>query len=183
MGVSMSEHRNTSDPSERPEPKGGCRAVLVYQDFEMALRGRAVCDLFARETGFCGETELTVWNYSLLESPELARAAGVCFQEADLVVFAARECNSLPTAVQAWLEDWAPRRKTGRGAWVAVFPPQLKFHPKASNVGLMLLRAAGRAGMDFFCRSPELPAGEPGARPTGETQASSGGEAGPRMGL
>jgi hypothetical protein len=179
----MSEQRNTSGPSERQEPKGGCRAVLVYQDFEMALRGRAVCDLFARETGFCGDTELTVWNYSLLESPDLAWAAGVCLQEADLVVFAARDCNRLPAAVQAWLEDWAPRRKIGRGAWVAVFPPQLKLNPKASNVGLLLLRAAGRAGMDFFCRSPELPAGEPGALPDAGAQTSNPEQAGPRMGL
>lgn len=156
----MAEQSKTSEKNARQEPKGCCRAVLVYEDFEMALRGKAICDLFVRESGFCGETELTVWNYNLLQSPQLARAAGIQLQEADLVVFAARQSHGLPLAVEAWLEDWAPRRKIGHGAWVAVFPPHLKLDPRASNVGLMLLRAAGRAGMDFFCRSPELSAGE-----------------------
>lgn len=134
----------------------------------MGVQGKACVDIFARELGAGEDVRLTVWKYEFFESPELANAATQHAEQADVVIVAARNWDRMPTVVQAWMEDWPPRRKIGPGALVATFPPGVGPKPRTTNVGLLLLRAAGRGNMDFFCFAPTPGMPTPGLSPSPE---------------
>src|SRR5262249_28853080 len=90
-------------PIAWPGRKGGFRAgaaaqqfrvVLVYQDFEMALAGKELCDALEKEVG-AGEAVLSVWPFHLLHEPELHLAAVNAAEQADVVIVAHRDTHSL----------------------------------------------------------------------------------------
>lgn len=149
--------------------------VLVYEDFQMGVQGKACADMFARELEAAEDVRLTVWKYEFFQSPELANAATQHAEQADIVIVAARNWERMPGTVQAWLEDWPPRRKIGPGALVATFPPGVGPKPRTTNVGLLLLRAAGRGNMDFFCFNPTPPAATPNIPASAESLSPQGG--------
>jgi len=127
----------------------------VYQDFEMALQGKELCDALAREVGARDDALLSVWPFHLLHESELHLAAVHAAEQADVVIVANRDTNLLPNAVMTWLSAWTARRVPASGGLVAFVPGPAAAAAKSSHVALELLQAAGRAGMDFFCGTPE----------------------------
>lgn len=134
--------------AQAPEPLS---IALVYDDLEMGVRAKEFADSFAREVGAGEDVRLSVWKYAFFESPELADAASAAAEKADVVVLASREGDQLPRAVVAWLGDWPERRQLKPGALVAAFAPEAGPKPKSSWAGLLLMKVAGRARMDYFC--------------------------------
>ena len=130
------------------------RVVLVYQDFEMALEGKELCDALEREAG-AGEAVLSVWPFHLLHEPELHLAAVRAAEQADVVIVAHRDTHSLPNPVKTWLIAWTARRSVAVGGLVVFLPSAAAAPARSSHVALELLEAAGRAGMDFFCGTPQ----------------------------
>ncbi len=130
------------------------RSVMVYDDSEMAIRGKSAFDLYAKEMEEGEPGELSIWRFDMLDAPELHRAAVELAEAADMIIVATRDSRSLPDSVSTWLEHWPARRKSGAGAVVAVFDPATSAQAAASDVALLLWRAAERAGMDFFCAAP-----------------------------
>lgn len=138
-------------------PRDFLRIVLVYEDFDMALRGKCACDIFAREiAGNDDRTDLAVWRFDMLGVPDVAHRAGRRAARADAVIVAPRDWNNLPDTVKAWLEKWPPGRVTDGGAFVVLFHPTAAISTRACGEALLLWRAAERAGMDLFCCAASL---------------------------
>lgn len=132
----------------------------------MALRGKRLCDLIARETGALEEVGLSLWRYDVLSSPTFAVAAVHTAEHADFVVVASKTRRVLPAAVSAWLHQWPKHRKPETGALVAVFDPVAETEAGAWGVAAELRAAAANGRMDFFCdagtsfnESKDLPEG------------------------
>jgi hypothetical protein len=124
--------------------------VLVYEAFQTGLQGKEVFDLIAKEAGD-NAARLTVWRFDFFQSAEMTRAVTRQAEEADVIIVAPRNPDSLPPQVHAWLERWPLRRKAGSGALVALFERCAATAAKSSNVAFLLWRAAERAHMDYFC--------------------------------
>ena len=144
-----------------PESNETLKIVLVYEDFEMGARGKNVFDLIAKEAGGEGAAQLTVWRFDFFQSAELTQAVTRQTEVADVIIVAPRDPNNLPSGMKSWIEEWPQRRKTGAGALVVVFHPEAGAHVKSSAAALLLWRAAGRAGMDFFCHKAITVASKP----------------------
>ena len=130
------------------------RVVVVYEDFEMAVQARKVCDLIVEESRVGAEVQLSVWRFDSFCSGDLRNAVGRQADQADVIVVAPRGLDRLPAEVDAWLKRWSTHRHAEPGALVAVFHPEAAQEGANSNVALRLWRAADRAGMDFFSGSP-----------------------------
>jgi hypothetical protein len=152
----------------------------VYQDFEMALAGKELCDALEKEVG-AGEAVLSVWPFHLLHEPELHLAAVRAAEQADVVIVAHRDTLLLPNPVKTWLSAWTARRLPASGGLVVFLPCSTAAAARSSHVALELLEAAGRAGMDFFCGTPGCVVAELVRRHAApsETQSDFTGPAGP----
>ena len=131
------------------------RVVMVYEDFEMAVQARKVCDLIVEQSGVGAEVQLSVWRFDSFGSGDLRNAVGRQADQADVIVVAPRNLDRLPAEVDAWLRRWSTHRHAEPGAFVAVFHPEAAREGTASRVALRLWRAADRAGMDFFSGTPD----------------------------
>jgi hypothetical protein len=131
------------------------RLMMVYEDFDMAVQAKKVCDLLAREAWVGDEVQLSVWRFDAIASGDPSNAAGPQAEQADVIVVAARDRDRLPAQVEDWLERWPAHRHAGQGALVEVFHPDAAKDGAASGVALLLWRAAARAGMDFFSGTPD----------------------------
>ena len=129
--------------------------MMVYEDFDMAVQAKKVCDLLAQEAGVGDEVQLSVWRFDVIASDDPSNAAGPQAEQADVIVVAARDLDRLPAQVDDWLERWPAHRHAGPGALVAVFHPDAAQDGTTSGVALLLWRAAARAGMDFFSGTPD----------------------------
>lgn len=132
------------------------KVMLVYEDYGMGVQGKEIFDLIAKEAGGENAARLTVWRFDFFHPAELTRAVSRQAEEADVIIIAPRNPDILPPQVKAWLEQWPPRRKPGTGALIALFDPNVVGRAKSSDIALLLWRAAGRAGMDFFYRKPGM---------------------------
>ena len=119
--------------------------MMVYEDFDMAVQAKKVCDLLAQEAGVGDEVQLSVWRFDAIASGDPSIAAGPQAEQADVIVVAARDLDRLPAQVEDWLERWPAHRHAGPGALVAV------FHPDAA-----------KDGDHVQCRSPALAGRRPG---------------------
>lgn len=144
--------------------------MMVYEDFDMAVQAKKVCDLLAQEAGVGDEVQLSVWRFDAIASGDPSNAAGPQAELADVIVVAARDLDRLPAQVDDWLEHWPAHRHPGPGALVAVFHPDAAQDGTTSSVALQLWRAAARAGIDFFSGTPDWTvrglSSAPEARPT-----------------
>lgn len=139
--------RRTSPPESVP-----VRIVLIYEDLDMAIRGKRVCDIFAREVaGNSSQTDLSVWRFDLLHRSEISRLAAHRAEKADAVVVAPRDWNKLPFPIKEWLEKW-PASRNASGALIALSHPGTVATARSCNDALLLWRAAERARMDLFCK-------------------------------
>ena len=120
----------------------------------MALAGKELCDALEKEVG-AGEAVLSVWPFHLLHDPELHLAAVRAAEQADVVIVAHRDTHSLLNPVKTWLSAWTSRRSRAPGLVVFLPSGGATTAARSSHVALELLEAAGRAGMDFFCGTPE----------------------------
>lgn len=137
------------------EQNSPLRVVMVYEDFEMAVQARKVCDLIVEESGAGAEAQLSVWRFDSFCSGDVRNAVGRQADRADVIVVAPRDLDRLPAEVDAWLKRWSTHRPAEPGALVAVFHPKAAQEGAKSNVALLLWRAAARAGMDFFSGTPD----------------------------
>jgi hypothetical protein len=130
------------------------RVVMVYEDFEMAVQARKVCDLIVEESGAGAEAQLSVWRFDSFCSGDVCNAVGRQADRADVIVVAPHDLDRLPAEVDAWLKRWSTHRPAEPGALVAVFHPEAAQEGTQSNVALRLWRAAARAGYGFFRGTP-----------------------------
>jgi hypothetical protein len=127
------------------------KTVLIYEDFQISLLGKAVFDFIVTKAGAEGSARLTVWRFDLFHTATMTVAVSLQAEEADVIIVATRDQRCLPPQVRQWLERWSQRRKLATGALVAVFDPGLGQHAVSSPSAVLLQSAAARAGMEFFC--------------------------------
>lgn len=124
--------------------------MMVYEDFDMAVQAKKVCDLLAHEARVGEALQISIWRFDAIASGDPSIAAGPQAEQADVIVVAARALDRLPAPMEDWLERWPVHRHAGPGALIEVFHPDAAKGGGTSSVALLLRRAAARAGMDFF---------------------------------
>ena len=129
----------------------GLKVFVLYSDKFGSEVGSKACRALRRNLGKSFSVAQSVWNAELLKSPKLRVLAAKEAMEADLVFIATAEGVPLEEDVNAWLELWKKRGRTGGAALVALLQRNSIHAPHI--VAEALHHFAKQARMDFFCHS------------------------------
>jgi hypothetical protein len=94
--------------------------VIIYDTFALAAKAKAMLDRAAHRTGDIMRWSVTPWRADRLKVPREADAALAEAAEAQLIVLAVRQVQSLFSWLADWLERWARCRRV-REAGLAVW--------------------------------------------------------------
>jgi hypothetical protein len=154
IGMEINSSRSQSESGGTSQSRYELKVLVVYEEIYMGLQGKEVFDLIEREAGG-GAAQLTVWRFDIIGSPTMARSAARQAAEADVIIVAPRNPDTVPMQVRAWLEHWSAHRQNGHGALVALLDARTAATGRPSQVAMLLQRAAQRASMSyFFCKVP-----------------------------
>jgi hypothetical protein len=130
------------------------RTVIVYEDYETALRVEQIYQQLIKELS--GETNFKcLWVcFGSLAVPEVLKDAAKEAAKADLVIFSTHAERELPEHVRLWIERWLPEKSLEDSALAAL----VGLPGEESRVTLIheYLRSVARRGkMEFFSREVE----------------------------
>ena len=161
----------------------GCAAVLrMYADFRQQAKvpvGRAEMPLLnvalVYEDSIAGSRALrtfrnlfdtgadpvefnlhNAWKFDFLRIQRLREAAIAETVRADLVIISMGDARELPPPVKDWLEASLEQRDGDPGALVLLHEARRRDESTPLPVETHLAECAGRAGMDFFLKGPDL---------------------------
>lgn len=129
----------------------GLKLLVVYSEKFGAQIGSRACRILRANLGNQFEVSQSVWNAELFKSPKLRILAAGEAMEADIVFIATTEGDALDEDMQAWLELWKKRGRSGGAALVALLKRN-SIHAQ-HVVAESLLEFAKAARMDFYCHS------------------------------
>lgn len=112
MSAVAVQNNNTSDTV--------LRAVIIYDDFDAAIRATALLERVATRTDDVVKWDIKPWKFDVLRQPSLAALTGAVAANADLVVLALRRTNPIPAELLAWLKNWAQQRRIQDAAVLAL---------------------------------------------------------------
>ena len=112
MSAVAVQNNNTSDTV--------LRAVIIYDDFDAAIRATALLERVAARTDEVLKWDIKPWKFDVLRQPSLAALTGAVAANADLVVLALRRANPIPAELLAWLNNWAQKRRIQDAAVLAL---------------------------------------------------------------
>jgi hypothetical protein len=127
------------------------KVALVYEDFEMGVRGRQVVEHSVRQLRAPVTTRMSLWRFDLLQLVEFRSAASRHAEEADILIVAPRNPTQLPGPLTSWLEMEPRQQRPRPGVLVALFHPDHCRFVKSSNAALLLCQSAIRMNRDYLC--------------------------------
>jgi hypothetical protein len=158
------------------------KVVIVYESPAAAMRAEEMRDRLATRFERCIDLESDIWDFELLNCPEIREKAAAAAAAADMVIISANGAIELPEQVKAWIECWLPRKHNGQSSLVALLNEDAEFFGEPHLVAAYLREIAGKAGMDFFCnlgdRQQNIVAREPQLFTLGESLMKHWSEAG-----
>jgi hypothetical protein len=158
-----------SSTQSRPEDALGERTpafnvVIAYEDFETGKRAKETCDFIVEHLGRDCRFANQMWNFHVLNIPQVRQAAVQDALQADLIVLASHGARELPRGVQDWLEAWLAAGARPL-ALVGLFDGCAAAAEKLRALRAGLARVARRARCEFFADPGHWPpATLPGAR-------------------
>jgi hypothetical protein len=149
--------------------KASFSVVVIYEEVSSAQRAmRLIGDVLRGSTsqsGFEPSFEPSLWKLEMLLVPKFRELAAQEAAAADVVVIAARDRDTLPVALQGWIETWPPRNPSNRGALVALLW-LTEGQAEVQEDSLAFFRkAADQVQMDLFVQSFPPPARSVGLTP------------------
>ena len=136
--------------------RGGATAlniVLVYEDLEMGLLGKSICERIYLESEAQNPAPPSVWRFDMLQVIGVRGAVTRLAAEAAILIVAPRNPERLSAAVNVWLNEGQVSRHPGPAALVALFYADSHPRIKSSKAALLLQEAAIRMNRDFFCHA------------------------------
>jgi len=136
---------------ETPELNPAFKVVIAYETGDAGLNARDRWKRLAAEL----RAEFDAWNTDLLVHPQLCQRAATSASEADMIVIATHETESLPVHVKDWIESWLPQKRRAPTALVAVLRDEDKTLAHPPPVYEYLSQVAARGSLDFFCNADQ----------------------------
>jgi hypothetical protein len=133
------------------------RLVLAYEDFEAEKRAHRACQQLGRAAGSDTSVNLDSWKFDVLKLPAMRKMATLAAGEAQLVVLASQDGETLPSGVLEWIRLTLRHDTTRPKALLLLMgpaPEDLEFLPAAKHP---LRDLAARSGIPFWCLRPEAP--------------------------
>ena len=127
------------------------KVLVVYSEKSGAKIGSRACRALRSSLGKRFQVNQSVWNTELFRSAKLRVLAAREAMEADIVFMAMAEGSPLEPEMQAWLDLWEKRGRSGGAALVALLKRDSTDQPHL--VAEALHQFAQRAKMDYFCHS------------------------------
>ena len=138
------------------------KLTIVYESMEEGKRAKRFSDQFMTETALDCTFELNLWNFGVLEIPEIRNMAASTGATADLVILSVSGAVPLPAQAVEWIEMWTWLIDGRRPAVVALFADH---HCQSAAIRAYLRRNALSKKLDFF---PILPGASSGSNPKEE---------------
>jgi hypothetical protein len=134
---------------------GELELLLAYEDLDMGLSAKRLCNLIAHSKGFCQPDRPRMWKLSVLAMDEMREVSAGDLQESNVVVFAARFFTPLIVAESSWLDDWFHQRHAQSKAVFLLSPMAPASGSQFAVIADRLRGKARRAGVDFVCLDPQ----------------------------
>lgn len=135
-------------PAREDEPE--IKVQIFYEDFPSAVRAMRLLTRVCRDAGHRLAFEPGLWNFQMLHSDLLRRAALESARHSELVVVAAHGRDALPPTLKTWLESWRTLRCGASVALVELLDGVSDAEMRASTTHAELMEAARRSGAEFF---------------------------------
>lgn len=110
---------NTADVANRPA-KTVLKAVIIYDEFDSATRATALLERAATLAAEATRWDIKPWRLEVLKQPALAALTVAVAANADLIVLAMKQPQSMPAELLAWLKNWAQHRRVEDAALLAL---------------------------------------------------------------
>jgi len=123
-------------------------AVIIYDECDFASKAKEMLERVAHRTHESMRWSVMPWRADMLKLPATAEAALVEAAEADLILLAVRQIQSLLPWLLDWLERWAMCRRVPEAA-LGVWDDGNTDTPSA-RVAAELSQFAGRHGLSLI---------------------------------
>ncbi len=151
---------STIGPTEAPSTGTlPARIVLIYDRFDMAVRGKAFCDGLSRKLEVRIDLGESVWRCDLFGIPEIREEAAHAAVTADFVVLALRGDEELSPALYRWFGEWLPFAHERDITCVLLFDPVAAQRETTTQIIHFLREATRASDVDFFAHTAGM-AGE-----------------------
>jgi hypothetical protein len=128
-------------------------AVAVYEDSSTESRVDEFRQGFSLELGQNCSLDKQMWPLSELRMPQLRAIAAADAANADLIIISVRAAESLPDAVQNWIDLWAKRKGNRPAVLLALFDRLERG--SSTSIQIHLKEVAKRTKMEFLVQSDE----------------------------
>ena len=128
---------------------GTIRMVIVYEDFDSALR--AVGFLAKMTVELRSQLLITsyFWKFDALNLPELHEQAAQEAATAEMVVISTRDGPDLPANIKFWIDHWLTQKRDNSSALVEIVDENEVPGRRSPLQDYLNLKTGGR-GMEFF---------------------------------
>jgi hypothetical protein len=130
--------------------------VLAYDEVAGGLRAKECFDDLTRLHSESFQFKCQLWNFGVMQSPELFEAAAHDAARAEMMVIATRQSEAISGEAKRWIEDWIRSRKAGPDAILVLLSGNAAA--AESGPGASLRKMAERWGVTFLCKGVGWPA-------------------------
>ena len=124
--------------------------VIAYKDLTAGKRAMRVLADLGKGVGDDIEFRPFLWSFDLLTDLNWRDVAASDAIKADMLIIATSDTNSLPPAVERWVETILSRKRGTDTAVVALFGTEENPDETGSPRLEIIQTATHRAGLDFF---------------------------------
>ena len=142
-----------SRPSDTPTKNQGMmtfKSVVVYEDFECAVRALDMSKSLTAQLNSGIEVDAHICRFDALNLPIVRRHMAKDASEAHVIIISVRRQGELPASVKFWFDDWLPEKRGKRGVLVALVAPENGHRQQPQFLCAYLQRKAEQAGLEFI---------------------------------
>lgn len=131
--------------------------AILYEDWGTGVRAKHACEQVAEQAPAPVAFSLDLWRFDLLEEEALRAEALRATADSDLLIVSAHGHRGLPTALQAWLQDWLVQRLSGPTGLVISLDATAKGSSAANQILAAWSELAQSAQVDLFLHFGHAP--------------------------
>ncbi|MCI0535511.1 MAG: hypothetical protein L0Z50_09795 [Verrucomicrobiales bacterium] len=150
--------RSTAQPVVH-DTKITVNVVVAYADLETRALAMQVNEGLIQQLHREFDFRSAWWSFQVLQEPEIMESAAQAAVEADLIFCSINGSGKLPSAAQAWIDLWLPRRNGGDSALIALLKIADADVLRPLPIELYLRDVAQAAKMAFFIKEFDLAVG------------------------
>ena len=133
------------------------RIVIAYDQCAAGKRALSLSERMGVQLQPRLRISSDAWKFEMIIHPSLRELAADAAGNADMLIIAMDSVYELPTAVKAWIEEWAGRERNKPVALVALHNLGEEPQNDSSSLRSYLYGIAQRADVAFFWRGENGP--------------------------